>query len=58
VLHETSADADLVIMGMAEPQEEFVDYYEHLQEMTAGMPPTLVVLAAEDLAFSEVLAEG
>jgi len=58
VLHETSAEADLVIMGMAEPEDGFVEYYERLQSMTADMPPTLVVLAAEDLAFSEVLAEG
>lgn len=57
VLRETSVGADLVIMGMAEPEDGFVEYYEHLQRITAAMPPTMVVLAAEDLAFSEVLTE-
>jgi amino acid transporter len=57
ILRETSAGADLVMLGMAEPGAAYRGYYEGLQEMTAGLPPTLLVLAAEELAFSAVLLE-
>ena len=58
VLHETSADADVAFLGMATPEEEpdYSSYYARLQERTEGLPPTVFVLAAEDIAFKEVLA--
>jgi hypothetical protein len=60
ILRESSADADLVMLGIAEPGEdvaEFADYYALLQQRTEGLPTTLLVLAAEDLAFGEVLIQ-
>lgn len=60
ILTESSAEADLVMMGIAEPEEDvagFADYYADLMEWTAGLPATLFVLAAEDLAFGEVLIQ-
>jgi hypothetical protein len=42
-------------MGLATPDKQFTEYYTSLQNKTLGMPPTIFVLAAEDLAFSELL---
>ncbi len=57
VLKASSATADLVLLGIAEPRDDFVGYYEKLRDRAAGLPTTLFVLAAEDLAFGEVLVE-
>jgi amino acid transporter len=56
ILEESSADADLVFMGIARPKEgKFTEYYEDLREKTKGLPSTVFVLAAEEIAFREVL---
>lgn len=54
---QVSADADLVFMGLAAPDEvpDFATYYEHLQSVAATLPTTAFVLASEDLDFAEVL---
>ncbi len=58
ILHESSGAADLVLMGMKEPDDDFRGYYERLQEMTRGLPTTLFVLASEALEFTEVLVDA
>ncbi|MGA7305113.1 MAG: Na-K-Cl cotransporter, partial [Rhodothermales bacterium] len=58
ILRGSSRVADLVFLGLAEPGPEFPKYYESLMERTSGLPTTLFVLAAEDLAFREVLLEA
>lgn len=55
ILRESSAGADLVLLGMAEPGNDFAAYYQHLQEITEGLPTTAFVLAAQDVEFSKVL---
>src|SRR5699024_9552564 len=55
ILHESSADADLVFMGMAEPGDNFVAYYERMQQRLKGLPTTILVLAAEEVSFGDVL---
>ncbi|RMH22894.1 MAG: amino acid permease [Gemmatimonadetes bacterium] len=57
VLRQSSADADLIFLGMAEPDDDFRGYYERLLERTEGLPATAFVLAAEEIAFSEVLIQ-
>jgi len=60
ILAESSADADLVMMGIREPDDDeaaFADYWAGLQRRVAAMPTTVFVLAAEDLAFGEVLIQ-
>ena len=59
ILRETSHDADLVLLGMAPPinEADFVLYYESLRTRAAGLPSTLFVLAAEEIAFREVLLQ-
>jgi amino acid transporter len=56
-LLESSAGADLVLMGMATPDDGFREYYDTLLERTQGLPSTVFVLAAEEIAFSEVLLQ-
>jgi hypothetical protein len=56
ILRESSQDADLVFMGIARPKPgEFEPYYAELREKTEGLPSTIFVLAAEEIAFREVL---
>lgn len=58
VLHESSHNADLVFLGMAEPtdEKEFQAYYHSLQQKTAGLPTTVFVLASQETAFEKVLS--
>ncbi|MGB3765981.1 MAG: amino acid permease [Phormidesmis sp.] len=55
ILNDSSADADLVFLGLAVPKENSEEYYKTLQERVAGLPTTVMVLAAENLDFSEML---
>ncbi len=57
ILHESSAQADLVFLGMAIPMDNYSRYYEGLQQLAAGLPTTIFTLAADDFSFTEVLAE-
>ena len=55
ILKDSSADADLVFLGLAVPEDNPTEYYETLQNRIAGLPTTVLVLAAENLDFSEML---
>lgn len=55
LLHEASASADLVFLGMAEPNDDYRAYYSGLQKQSANLPTTIFVLAAEELEFGEVI---
>ena len=55
VLSESSESADLVFLGMAQPNDEYTTYYSRLQEQTNGLPSTVFVLAAEELEFGDVI---
>lgn len=57
ILHTSSRDADLIFMGIAAPGDDFSDYFESLQQRTRDLPTTVFVLAAEDVAFGQVLLE-
>lgn len=57
VLHESSANADLILMGMAKPDENFTEYYRQLQHRLKGLPTTIMALAAEEISFGEVLMQ-
>ena len=58
LLHEVSADADLIFLGLAKPRENYGQYYETLQARTQGLPTTVFVLAAPDFGFEEILRES
>lgn len=55
ILHESSRETDLIFMGMAEPDEKFIDYYGNIQERLKGLPTTILVLAGEEISYGEVL---
>jgi hypothetical protein len=57
IFRESSRDADLVFLGMREPEPgvDYQPYYEKMRAMAAGMPTTAFVLAAEDVPFGEIL---
>ena len=57
ILHESSAAADLIFLGMPEPHDGFMEYYERLQQRLSGLPSTVLVLSAEDVSFGDVLIE-
>jgi hypothetical protein len=58
ILSESSRQADLVLLGMAEPNGSFGAYYDRLMARTADLPTTLFVMASEQLEFKEVLVEA
>ena len=55
LLKQESQSADLIMLGLAEPNENFLAYYEQLSERTQGLPATMFVLAAQEIAFEEIL---
>lgn len=56
ILRESSADADLILLGMRAPaDDDYAVYYQSLITKTADLPTTAFVLAAEELQFSEIL---
>lgn len=57
ILHESSANADLVLMGLAEPGDDFHNYYKKVQNRIKNLPTTIMVLAAEEIQFGEVLIQ-
>ena len=58
ILHESSADADLILLGLAQPDEDYVQYIDRVLERTSDLPSTLLVLSSEDLAFGNVLLQS
>ncbi|MBT8294937.1 MAG: amino acid permease, partial [Gramella sp.] len=57
VLKESSAKADLIFMGMKSPDADFENYYSGLQQRLKDLPTTILVLAAEEISFGEVLLQ-
>lgn len=59
ILPDASADSDLIFIGLRHPQEteDFTAYYEQLRQRTHGLPTRIFVLAAEEIAFREVLVQ-
>ena len=57
ILKISSQTADLVLLGLATPDsvDDFSDYYTKLHTRIVGLPNALLVMASEELAFSDVL---
>ncbi|HCT53339.1 MAG TPA: Na-K-Cl cotransporter, partial [Balneola sp.] len=55
ILHESSKETDLIFMGMAKPDKNFLTYYGNIQERLKGLPTTILVLAGEEISYGEVL---
>ena len=57
LLRSSSRDADIIFMGMAQPREDYALYFEQTFSRIRGLPTTVLVLAAQELKFSEVLLQ-
>ncbi len=62
MIHRSSADASLVLMGMKQPdpeedEEAYQQYYRQMITDTANLPLVLV-LSAENINFSEIIGMG
>jgi hypothetical protein len=57
ILRESSRRADLIFLGLAKPEDDFVSYCEELQRRIEGLPTTIFVLASEDMDFEEILLQ-
>lgn len=55
IFRKGSADADMVMLGMATPDENFTKYYESMLHLTKNMPTSVFVLAGQEISFGEVL---
>ncbi|MEE9208772.1 MAG: Na-K-Cl cotransporter [Gemmatimonadota bacterium] len=58
LLAASSAQSDLIFMGMKVPDDEYADYLTGLSKQVHRLPTTAFVLAAEDLQFSDILFAG
>lgn len=57
ILHASSQNADIVFMGMAHPNDNYPEYFSQTFARIRGLPTTVLVLAAQELKFSEVLLQ-
>ena len=55
LLQEKSSSADLVILGLAKPMDNYENYLRDFLDKTEGLPTTMYVLAGEQIAFDQVL---
>ncbi len=55
ILRESSAGADMILLGMREPDDAWEEYYVRTRKAVQGLPTTAFVLAAENLPFAEIL---
>lgn len=55
VLKKHSSNADLIFLGLAEPDENFEAYYEKVQDRVDGLPTTILALASQEISYGEVL---
>ena len=55
ILAESSEKADLVFLGLKEPEDNYPNYYRQLQENTSSLKNKVFILAGEDVPFEEVL---
>ena len=44
-----------MFLGLALPDDDMIGYYQTLQDRIVDLPPTVLVLASENLDFSEML---
>lgn len=58
ILLESSAQADLIFMGLATPDKKFESYYASIQDRIKELPTTILALAAQEVSFGKVLVKN
>lgn len=56
---ESSGDADMVFLGLRPPEEletidAYAEYYQGILDLTEGLPPTVLTMAAEEIDFGKI----
>ena len=54
-MKDSSRAADFIMLGMREPDDDFLAYYERMRDAVEGMPTAAFVLAAEDMPFGDIV---
>ncbi|MCC5849105.1 MAG: hypothetical protein JJU29_13545 [Verrucomicrobia bacterium] len=62
VIHASSTDASMVMLGMKHPDPEeseadYLNYYRNVIRATEGLP-VVMVLSAEEMDFGEIIGVG
>jgi amino acid transporter len=55
IMKDSSRTADFIMLGMREPDDGFLAYYERMRDAVEGMPTAAFVLAAEDMPFGDIV---
>jgi hypothetical protein len=63
IIRSSSEGADLLLLGIRVPgedetPEEYSEYYRRLLDMTRGLPPTALLMAAEQVDFWRIFQSG
>jgi amino acid transporter len=63
IIRSSSEGADLLLLGIRVPgedetPEEYSEYYSRLLDMTRGLPPTALLMAAEQVDFWRIFQSG
>jgi amino acid transporter len=56
ILSESSSRADLVFLGLKEPDDDYAHYLENFFDQISDLPATVLVLAGQKMDFSKVLS--
>lgn len=54
ILYDNSKDADLIFMGLAQPDDNYTDYFKTVQERIKPLPTTILALAAQEVSLGEI----
>lgn len=57
ILTKSSSEADLVFLGMATPNQDFINYFKSARKRIEKLPTTVLALAGQDVSFGEVLIQ-
>lgn len=57
LLRETSRDADMIMLGMAEPDDDFGSYFQSQLDLVEDLPTTVFAMAGQEISFGEVLIQ-
>jgi len=54
ILIENSSAADLILMGLAQPNENYADYFKSVQKRIKPLPTTILALPAQEVSLGEI----
>ena len=55
ILKQESVHSDMVMLGLKQPDDDFIEYFKTLKHNTKDIPNKIFVLASQDIEFTDVL---